>query len=58
MSDLIPELRELGEHLEAECEGRPFDRRRAHALARRLAEHHPEIRATMYRVSERMASAG
>jgi hypothetical protein len=54
MLHLFPELKELGEHLEAEAEGRPFDRRRAHHLAARVAELHPDIRNTMQRVGERL----
>ncbi|MBF0326985.1 hypothetical protein [Magnetospirillum moscoviense] len=54
MTHMIPELRELGEHLEAEAEGRPFDRRRAHVLAHRIAERHPDIRKTMNLLVERL----
>lgn len=53
----LHDIRQLSECLEAEAMGRPFDRSHAHTLAARLAEHHPEIGATMRLISERMIGA-
>ena len=51
------ELRQLSEMLEAEYEGRPFDRATAHRLAARLAEHVPAISQSMRLICERVATA-
>lgn len=49
----LHDIRQLSEFLEAEASGRPFDRRRAHHLARTLAESCPEISMTMRLICER-----
>lgn len=40
--------------IEAEAEGLPFDRDQAVALARRLAENHPQIQGSMDLVVRRL----
>jgi len=52
------DLWQLSELLEAESEGRPFDRAAAHHLALRLAERHPEIGQTMRLICDRVAASG
>ena len=52
------DLRQLSEILEAEIEGRPFDRAAAHHLASRLGERHPEIGQSMRLICDRIASSG
>ncbi|MDA8232274.1 MAG: hypothetical protein M0006_13125 [Magnetospirillum sp.] len=48
------ELRQLSHILEAEAEGRPFDRDHARDLAARIANVHPEIRQSMRMICERL----
>lgn len=55
MNYRLHEIRELQELLEAEATGRPFDRGHARHLASRLAEHHPEIGASMRLIAERLS---
>jgi len=50
----VPDIRRLGELLEAECAGLPFDRCQARELACHLAEACPEICNSLRRISERM----
>ncbi|HLO78575.1 MAG TPA: hypothetical protein VK196_19140 [Magnetospirillum sp.] len=49
------DIRQLASLIEAEAEGRPVDRDLAVTLARRLAERHPHIQASMGLVVRRMA---
>ncbi|MGE5517866.1 MAG: hypothetical protein ACM31D_18845 [Bacteroidota bacterium] len=48
------DIRQLAGIIEAEAEGRAFDRDLALALAHRLAEQHPHIRGTMTLVVNRL----
>ncbi|MCR6631562.1 MAG: hypothetical protein NVV74_16815 [Magnetospirillum sp.] len=50
----LHDLRQLSELLEAEANGRPFDRTHARRLAQALAEHQPEIGNTMRLICERL----
>lgn len=48
------DIRQLANMIEAEAEGHPIDRDQAVALARRLAENHPQIRGSMDLVVRRL----
>jgi len=50
------DFRQLSELLEAESEGRPFDRVKARQLAEQLAQLCPDISQTMRLVERRMAN--
>ena len=52
------EVNQLSELLEAEIDGRPFDRDQAHRLACVLAEFHPEIRQSMDQICSRISESG
>jgi hypothetical protein len=52
------DIRRLATIIEAEAEGRLIDRELAVSLARQLAEHHPQIQASMALVVQRMSAAG
>lgn len=55
MSDLRQEVSLLTEMLEAEIEGRPFDRDAALTLAQRLGDEYQGIRHSMKLILDRVA---
>lgn len=48
------DIRQLAKMIEAEAEGHPIDQDQAIALARRLAENHPQIQGSMDLVVRRL----
>jgi hypothetical protein len=52
------EVNQMRDFLEAEIQGRHFDRNHAHHLAKRLAETFPVCRQSFGRMAERMAQDG
>lgn len=48
------DIRQLASLIEAESEGQLIDRDKAVALARLLAQHHPQIGASLHMIVERM----
>lgn len=55
MSNSFHDIRALCDFLEAELEGRPFDRSHAHDLAARLADQFPSIQRTMGLLRQRFS---